>query len=129
MKKKLIPILLAMVLLVAFITPIASAASTSVVVLNPLGDVDIQTNIPLTSRDRFYDADGNLDLAGKRIGLSAYSKHGNSVALVALGQLLTERYDVTIVNTTGLGSPWNNKTDANYNTWAGLDAVIFGIAD
>ena len=130
MKKKLLSILLAMVLLTALLVPAASAASASLVAMNPLGDVDIQTNLPLTARDRFYDADGNLNLSGKRIGLSSYSKSRNSNAMTALGQLLTERFPgVTVVNTTALGSPWNNKTDANYNTWASLDAVIFGVAD
>ena len=130
MKKRLIPVLLSIVLLVALIVPIASASSTTLVAVNPLGDMAIQTNIPLTSRDRFTDANGNISFAGKRVGLSSYSKSRNAQALTALGELLKERYpEVTIVTSTSLGSPWNNKTDANYTTWAGLDAVIFGVAD
>ena len=130
MKKKLFTILLAIVMLSAFIVPVASAASASLVAMNPLGDVDLQTNIPLAARDKFYDADGNLNLNGKRIGLSSYTKSRNAQALAALGQALQQRFPgVTIVTSTSLGSPWNNKTDANYNTWAALDAVIFGVAD
>ncbi|MDR0491430.1 MAG: hypothetical protein LBH28_09345 [Oscillospiraceae bacterium] len=130
MKKKLIPVLLSVVLIVALIVPIASATSTTLVACNPLGDIAIQTNIPLTSRERFINAAGNIDFTGKRVGLSSYTKSRNAQALAALGELLKARYpEVTIVTTTALGSPWNNKTDANYTTWAGLDAVIFGVAD
>jgi len=153
MKKKLFSILLAVIMLSAFFVPAASAASTTLVALNPLGDIDIQANIPLSSRDKFYDADGNLDLNGKLIGLSAYSKSNNVQALQALGELLIAEFPGLMVvysGVTDLSSPWNNKTDANYNQWAGLtnipattaklgggnigtarplDAVIFGVAD
>ena len=139
-KKKLSALLgiaLTVAILVGIMLPIASAAAVTVEVLNPLGTFAIQNNQPLTSRDRFYDSEGKLDLNNKRIGLSAYGKVGNENANRALGALLKAEFpEVTIVNSTALGSPWNNKTDANYNTWAGvtgganaLDAVIFGVAD
>ncbi|MCL2392599.1 MAG: hypothetical protein FWC66_08375 [Oscillospiraceae bacterium] len=150
--KKLLAIVLAIVLLAALTTPMAVASTVTVEALNPLGAIDIQQNIPLTSRDRFLDNDGNVDFNDRVIGLSAYSKTHNSQVIQALGWLLMERYPGVLIVNTGvadLGSPWNHKTDANYDQWAGiaplpanavtldgisvagrtLDAVIFGVAD
>jgi len=150
--KKLLAIVLAIVLIAAIAVPIAVASTVTVVALNPLGAIDIQQNIPLTSRDRFLDEDGNVDFYDRVIGLSAYSKTFNSQVVQALGWLLMEHYPGVLVVNTGvadLGSPWNHKTDANYDQWAGiaplpanavtldgisvagrtLDAVIFGVAD
>ena len=153
MKKKLLAILIATVLLAGLTVPIVNASNVALVALNPIGDIDIQTNIPLTSRDRFLNEDGVVDLNGKVIGLSSYSKSNNAQALQALGDLLIAQFPGVLVvdaGVTDLGSPWNNKTDANYQQWAGLtalgqtvntingstaargrplDAVIFGVAD
>jgi len=152
MKKKFLAVLLSVIILVAAMTPIAGAFSVSMEVLNPLGEIDIQQNIPLTCRAHFTNEAGVIDFNGKVIGLSAYTKTNNTQLLVALGELLIERFpDVLVVNTgvADLGSPWNHKTDANYDQWAGvaplganavtingipvagrtLDAVVFGVAD
>ena len=142
MKKKRLSMLLGCILALAIVAgiavPLATAATVTVEVLNPLGNFDIQYNQPLTSRDRFLNAEGEVDFNGKVIGLSTYSKVGNANAATALGQLLTAEFPgVTVQTVTALGSPWNNKTDANYNLWAGvtatggryLDAVIFGVSD
>jgi len=138
--KKLLAIVLAVVLIAAIAIPIASANITTLVALNPLGDIEIQQNIPLTSRERFQDADGNPDFYDRVIGLSWYTKTNNPQMMQAFGELLVARLPgVVVVNVTPLGSPWHEKSDANYNLWAGLtdvpglgrplDAVIFGVAD
>lgn len=150
--KKLLAIVLAIVLVVAVAVPIASANTVTLVALNPLGAIDIQQNIPLTSRDRFQDEHGNADFYDRVIGLSSYTKTFNSQVVQALGWLLIEEFPGVLVVYTGvanLGSPWNHKTDANYDQWAGvaplpgnavtlngipvagryLDAVVFGVAD
>jgi len=140
MKKKLISILTVIVLIAAIVVPIAMANSTTLVALNPLGEIEIQQNIPLTSRERFQDAEGNPDFYDRVIGLSWYTKTNNPQLMEALGDLLVERLPgVVVVNVTPLGSPWHEKSDANYNLWAGLtdvpglgrplDAVVFGVAD
>ena len=136
MKKKLSIVLglaLAVAILMGFMVPFAGASSVSVEVLNPLAEFAIQENQPLTSRDRFYDADGNLNLNGKRIGTSAYSKVGNANGLGAFMDQLVADFPGLQVATTAqspaLGSPWNPKSTGNYTSWANLDAVIFGIAD
>ena len=163
MKRKSISTILGIVLVVALITgtviPLASAASVTVNVLNPLANLEPFYNQPLTSRDRFLNEDGEVDFNGRIIGLSGYSKVGNAQALQAIGQLLIAEFPgVKVVNTgvADLGSPWNQKSDPNYNLWAGvtalptsaramradgtnettstvagqrLDAVIFGVSD
>ena len=145
---------LAIAILAGFAVPFASAAGdVSVKVLNPLGKYDIQKNTPLASRAKMLDKDGNIDLNGKVIGISGYTKPGNKPGLDALGDLLIERFPGVLVVDTGvadIGSPWYNKTPANYDLWGGvtpladtvntldgkpdargrkLDAVIFGISD
>ncbi|MDR0490375.1 MAG: hypothetical protein LBH28_03910 [Oscillospiraceae bacterium] len=145
---------LVITILAGFAAPFAGAAgNVAVKVLNPLGKYDIQKNTPLASRDKMLDEKGNIDLNGKVIGISTYSKPGNKPGLDALGDLLIERYPGVLVVDTGvadLGSPWYNKTPANYDLWGGvtplsntvntldgktgargrtLDAVIFGISD
>jgi hypothetical protein len=150
MKRKLFSSLagcvLAFALLVGFAMPFASASGATVEVLNPLASLEPQYNQPLTSRDRFKNEQGEIDFSGKYIGLSAYGKVGNAQAIAALGELLKAEFPgATIVAAPAvpaLGSPWNNKSDANYDKWAGvttvnvpgagdvhLDAVIFGVAD
>lgn len=143
MKKKLIAVVLSIVILAALAIPIVNAYSVTLVAHNPLGAIDIQQNIPLTSRDRFTDDQGNVDFNDRVIGLSWYTKTNNQQALQALGEVLQQRFPgVHVVNVVALGSPWNHKTDANYDLWAGLtpvnvpnvgmrylDAVIFGVAD
>ena len=130
MKRKsistILGILLVFALIVGTVLPLASAASVTVNVLNPLANLEPFYNQPLTSRDRFTNEDGEIDFNGKIIGLSAYSKVGNAQGIQALGLLLMEEYPgVKIVNTgvADLGSPWNNKTDVNYNLWAGVTAL------
>ena len=145
---------LVITILAGFAAPFANAAgAVSIKVLNPLGKYDIQKNIPLASRDKMLDEKGNIDLNGKVIGISGYSKPGNKPGLDALGDLLIERFPGVLVVDTGvadLSSPWYNKTPANYDLWGGLtplasnvntlngstaargrtlDAVIFGFAD
>ena len=141
--KRLVPMILVVAIIAAFFVPAASAtAGVTLNAVNPLGEIQIQENLPLTSRDRFLNEDGEVDFNGKTIGLSWYSKDNNESALRALGDLLQREFPgVTIVAATALGSPWNNKTNANYNQWAGvttggsgantwrLDAVVFGVAD
>ncbi|MDR0491970.1 MAG: hypothetical protein LBH28_12075 [Oscillospiraceae bacterium] len=156
MKRKRLSIVLGCVLALALMAgiaiPIASAATVTLNVLNPFANFQIQKNQPLSSREKFLNALGEVDLNGKYIGLSAYGKVGNTEAIQALGWLLMDEFPtVHIVNTgvTDLGSPWNNKTNANYDQWAGavalgttardfaganvsgarLDAVIFGVSD
>ena len=136
--------LLAVLLLASLLVPAASAAgSVSLVAYNPLGDVQVQDNVPLTDRSRLLDANGDLDLNGKNIVLAWYTKSRNQQALQGLGQLLQAQFPgVNIITNAGnLGSPWNQKTEANYNMWAGVtnlsgtpagrraDAVIFGVLD
>jgi hypothetical protein len=58
----------------------------------------------------------------------------------AFGEVLRQRFPTAVVvEVTPLGSPWNEKSDANYDLWAGvtnvpgldrpLDAVVFGVSD
>lgn len=149
MKRKLFSSLavcaLALALLISLTLPFATASGVDVEVLNPLASLEPQYNHPLTSRDRFKNELGEVDFTGKYIGLSAYGKVGNAQGIAALGELLKAEFPgATIVAAPAvpaLGSPWNNKSDANYDKWAGvtpitvngvqvkLDAVIFGIAD
>ena len=148
-KRKLISLLL-VVLLISTMIPIAARASTvTLVALNPLGEIEVQDNLPLTSRERFQDENGNPDFYGKVIGLAWYTKTNNEQVLRAFGELLQEQFPGVIIvdflsrgvglPNHNLGSPWNHRSDAVYNVWAGVspipgtdiyvDAVIFGVAD
>ena len=143
MKKKLLTMLLAVMLLASVLVPAAGAAgSVSLVAYNPLGDVQVQDNVPLTDRSKFTNAAGDFDLTGLNIGISSYSKSRNANALAGLAELIRADFPgANVITTTALGNAWNNKTDANYNLWAGrtaltganagryLDATIFGVLD
>ena len=126
MKRKtlsaLLGCVLAISLLAGIVIPFAGASNNvAIPFLNPLAEVDVPYDQPLSER---------LDsLQNKNIVLAAYSKDANSEALRGLGQLLQKEYNCTVSYSPTLGSAWNEKTDANYNTWANFDAVVFGVAD
>ena len=124
--------LLSVVLIIGISAPFAgTATSAQISYLNPLADIEPQYNQPLAERPS--------TLEGKTIAIASYSKTANQEACWALGRMLEAEYGIlSATNPTGvriiydspsLGGPWNQKTDANYNTWSNADAVIFGIAD
>jgi hypothetical protein len=129
-----------MLMVSAISVPIAGAAgNTYISFLNPLADVEPQYNMPLAPRLDTFE--------GKTIAVASYSKAGNVEAGTSLGRMLEAEYGVlSEENPAGvrvlyggqvydgatypnLGSPWNPKSDVNYNLWAQADAVIFGVAD
>ncbi|MDR0469972.1 MAG: hypothetical protein LBH09_08370 [Peptococcaceae bacterium] len=110
---------------------IGSANSAQISFLNPLADVEPQRNQPLAERLETFE--------GKTIAIASYSKAANQEACWALGRMLEAEYGIlseenpygvrVIYDQPALGGPWNQKSEANYNTWASADAVIFGVAD
>ena len=135
MKKTRFSSVFAIVLIIALLSglaiPLASAQNVSIEFLNPLGKIETLNNQALAERSF-------TDFSGKTVAIASYSKTTNSEACRALALLLEEEYGVfsetnptgiRILTSPNLGNAWNQKTDANYATWASADAVIFGVAD
>ena len=126
MKKKrftaVLGLILSLAMLVGIAAPVASAsASDSITFLNPLGVINPAANQRLAERQ--------ADLSGKEVGLLYYSKDANKEAVVALGELLAADVTGVTLTQTDIGDSIGPKTEAQYDDWAGFDAIIFGVAD
>jgi len=133
MKRKGIPgslaIALAVCLLLGITAPAARAdgsvstgadGSVTVTVMNPLGELTPPVNQPLAER--------LSSLEGKNLALAYYGKPQNPHAVRAIGELLEKDYGVT-ATLYNIGNAAGAKPLEYYETLAGYDAVVLGVAD
>ena len=111
-------LVLALTILALVAVPLASAAIETIEFLNPMGNIEALANQPLAAREW-------TSFNNKNIALAYYTKAANKEALVAISELLPGGVvaEIPISGTTGA------LTGSEYDTLAGYDAVILGVAD
>jgi len=100
-------------------TPSANAAEFAV--FNPIGAIEPLENQPLAERLADFD--------GKRIALAYYAKAQNPHAVRAIGEMLWTEFEGVTGQMRNIGSSIGAKPLAYYQTLAGYDAVVLGVAD
>ena len=113
--------LVAITILTGILKSSPGSAAVTITVLNPLGQIEPPENQPLAERLR--------DLNNKSIALVYYAKALSPQAMRAIGNLLASKYSNATTTEYNLGSEIGAKPLGYYETLAGHDAVVIGIAD
>lgn len=122
MKKKRFSTVLGLMLIAMLMGITASSASAETfAVLNPLGKIEPLDNQPLAGR--------LADFNGKRIALAFYAKPQSPHAVRAIGEMLWTDYDDVTAQLRNIGTSIGAKPLGYYETLAGFDAVVLGVAD
>ena len=122
--------ILALSLLMGIIAiPAASADEVSYPYLSPFGYIEPPINQPLAERT------APASIAGKNILVLGYNNSGGTASAAANLQtalrdmLIADGATSTTATTLGSIAAAGPATSANYNTWAGNDAVVIAIVD